>query len=1002
VSEAISELSPQEQELLGEVGRRLEDHMPVLTAGWERALDDLLAAEGVKARKSLRQESVSAAYAMLQALAQGRPDAGWREGRAYGETMALKGVGHSFMGKWLTALRQSLVTVLSQVYADDPQLDAAVVAFSKFYAAYIFHVTESFSSRQQRLLMEQQEALRHAYEESQRRVVELEVLNEIGRAIASAMDLEGLLELVYQQTSRLMNTTNFYIALCDEPRQEWISALDQEHGERLPPARNNIQAGLTGYIIRTRKPVLLHTMQENLESKQRQGLTALGELASSWLGVPMIAQDRVVGVVGVQSYDEENAYDEGHLRILSTIASQAAVAVQNAHLYQEARRRLDELEVLNEVGRAITSTMDLDALVESIYRQTSRLMDTTNYFLVLYDKDQELLDFRLHIEEGVREERRTRALGTGLTGYIVRNKVPLHFPYGPDEFLKQQGIVRIGRPSKSWLGVPLIAQDRVVGVMAVQSYTQERAYDEGHLRVLSSIAAQSAVALENARLYQVARRQVEEMEALYRIGAASAGHLTLEEICQSVYEQASVVMDTTAFYVALYERERDEVVLALDYEEGKHQEPTRFKKAEHSGLTGWVLDHQEGLLVRDWEQAPIELRRIAVTVGEGDEPRSWLGVPMVVRGESIGMIAAQSWQAGVFDEHHKQVLEMIAHQAAAAIENARLYQEAQGRVVQLSALQQVGLKLAATTDLTETLDAIADSAMELFHPTDILIFLYDAGQDSFTLGTGLSETGERGLSTPTPRKEGLSSLTACSGKIMAVEDAPNHPLYARPDQRLQGLQAIVSVPLVRAGQVLGVLNVSYHDPHRFTAEELRLLQSLADQAAVAVGNARLFHQMQSVMQELQETAETQSELLRLLQDLSTPVVPLLKGVLLMPLVGSVDSARGAQILQRLLQMVEQQHAQVVLVDITGVPVVDTGVAQILLQSVQAVRFLGGEAVLVGIRPEVAQTLVGLGVNLAGIATRADLQSGVAYAMRRAGQEQARRPAPPSGPSLEKK
>jgi rsbT co-antagonist protein RsbR len=109
----------------------------------------------------------------------------------------------------------------------------------------------------------------------------------------------------------------------------------------------------------------------------------------------------------------------------------------------------------------------------------------------------------------------------------------------------------------------------------------------------------------------------------------------------------------------------------------------------------------------------------------------------------------------------------------------------------------------------------------------------------------------------------------------------------------------------------------------------------------------------------------------------------------MPVVGSVDSARGAQILERLLQMVEQQNAQVVLVDITGVPVVDTGVAQILLQSVQAVRFLGGEAVLVGIRPEVAQTLVSLGVNLAGITTRADLQSGVAYAMRRVSQEQAR-------------
>jgi len=1172
VSEELSELTVQEQELLGDVGRRLADNLHALTGGWERTLDELLGAERVKARKSLRQEAVASVYAMVEGLAQGEPVTAWQAGRAYGDSLATKGIGHGFVGKWLTALRQSVLTLLVQLYTDDPQLDLAIVAVSKFFAVYIFHVTESFSSRQQDLLLEQQEALRRAYEQAQRRVVELEVLNEVGQAIASTMDLDSLLELIYQQTSRLMDTTNFYIALCDEPRGEWISGLQMEHGERQPRDRHPLGRGLTGHIISTREHVLLRNVEENIAFKEGHGIEVLGELATSWLGVPMIAQEQVVGVIGVQSYEQEESYDEGHLRILSTIAAQAAVAVENARLYQEARRRveemavlysigaasagylnleeilqsvyeqaqvvmdtstfyvalynrqtdeiafpldyedgvraeteprkktdgggltgwvldhqetlliddweqapaelreiaiqvgdapsawlgvplmvrgepigviaaqsweagvfdehhrqvlemiahqaaasivnarlfvetrrrLDELEVLDEIGRAITSTMDFDALVELIYRQASRLMDTTSYYMVLYDREEEQLDFVLHIEEGKRLERHQRALGTGLTGYIVRHKEALHFPAGPDEFLKEKGINRVGQASKSWLGVPMIVQDRVVGVITVQSYTHQGAYDEGHLRVLSTIAAQAAVAVENARLYQVARRRVDEMEALYRIGAASATQLSMEDVCQSVYEQASVVMDTSAFYVALYDREQDEIVFALDYEDGARQEETRFKKSEHGGLTGWVLDHQESLLVRDWEQSPIELRRIAVMVGEGDEPKSWLGVPMVMRGESIGVIAAQSWEAGVFDENHQQILEMIAHQAAAALSNARLYEEAQRRVAQLSALQQVGLKLATTADLTETLDAVVDSAMELFHANDILIFLYDAQSDTFTLGTGLNEAGERGLFAPMPRQDGLSANVARTGQLMVVEDAPHHPLYSDSPQQVRELRSIVSTPLVRAGQVQGVLNVSYYDPHHFTADETRLLQSLADQAAVAVGNAHLFQQMQSMMNELQETTDTQSELLQLIQDLSTPVVPLLRGVLLMPLVGSVDSARGAQILERLLQVVEQQDAHVVLVDITGVPVVDTGVAQILLQSVQAVRFLGGEAVLVGIRPEVAQTLVSLGVNLSGITTRADLQSGVVYAMRRVRQEQARPTARRSRPSPEKK
>jgi len=274
--------------------------------------------------------------------------------------------------------------------------------------------------------------------------------------------------------------------------------------------------------------------------------------------------------------------------------------------------------------------------------------------------------------------------------------------------------------------------------------------------------------------------------------------------------------------------------------------------------------------------------------------------------------------------------------------------------------------------------------MDLLHPGDVLIFLYNATQDAFTLASGLRDTGERGLFAPKPHRDGLTATVARSGELTIIEDVPNHPLYMRDSEQTQELKSIASVPLIRVGEVLGVLNVSYHRQHHFTAEEVRLIQALADQAAVAIGNTRLFRRTQAVMQELQETTETQSQLLHLIQDLSTPVVPLTEGVLLMPLVGSIDSARGRQILERLLKVVEKEETQVVLLDITGVPVVDTAVAQILLQAVQAVQLLGGEAVLVGIRPEVAQTLIGLGVSLAGITTRANLQGGLAYAMRRAG------------------
>ena len=441
-------------------------------------------------------------------------------------------------------------------------------------------------------------------------------------------------------------------------------------------------------------------------------------------------------------------------------------------------------------------------------------------------------------------------------------------------------------------------------------------------------------------------------------------------------------MDTTNFYIALYQRETDEVSFPLAVEGGQR---VRWQsRRAGQGLTEYLLRTGKALLI----QGDLDNRLDALGVARiGATAASWLGVPIMAGGEALGAIALQSYtDSNAYDEGHLRILSTIASQAAVALENARLYQEAQRRVAQLGALQEVGLKLAATTDLAAVLDAVAEAALGLLQANDVLIFLYDAARQSFTLGTGLRDTGERGLFAPMPRENGLTATVARSGQLLAIEDVSTHPLYADRPAPERDLESIVGVPLLHSGQVLGVLNVSYHTHHRFAPDELRLLQTLADQAAVAVGNALLFQKMQAIMQELQETAATQSELLNLVQELSTPVVPILPGVLLVPLVGSIDSERGRQILERLLQEVERRGARIVLVDITGVPVVDTAVAQMLLQAVQATQLLGGEAVLVGIRPEVAQTLVGLGVDLSGMTTRSDLQGGVAYALRQIGRQ----------------
>ncbi len=125
---------------------------------------------------------------------------------------------------------------------------------------------------------------------------------------------------------------------------------------------------------------------------------------------------------------------------------------------------------------------------------------------------------------------------------------------------------------------------------------------------------------------------------------------------------------------------------------------------------------------------------------------------------------------------------------------------------------------------------------------------------------------------------------------------------------------------------------------------------------------------------------------KIIGELSTPVIPLLEGILVMPLVGSVDTERARHITEAILEEVSRQRARVMIMDITGVPVVDTAVANALLRTAAATRLLGAETILVGITPAVAQTMIQLGVALEGLTTWADLQSGVEYALRKIGKK----------------
>jgi rsbT co-antagonist protein RsbR len=180
--------------------------------------------------------------------------------------------------------------------------------------------------------------------------------------------------------------------------------------------------------------------------------------------------------------------------------------------------------------------------------------------------------------------------------------------------------------------------------------------------------------------------------------------------------------------------------------------------------------------------------------------------------------------------------------------------------------------------------------------------------------------------------------------------------------------------LIAADRLVGVMAIqSYKEENLYSQGDLALFSTIASQATVAIENAQLYTQMREQVWEL-----------------STPVLPVHDHVLVLPLIGVVDTERARRFTERLLLTVKQTRAQVVLLDITGVPMVDIAVAQALLQAAEATQLLGAEVALVGVRSEVAQTLVTSNVNMERLVTKANLQAGIEYALSRLGQQVTRR------------
>jgi GAF domain-containing protein/CheY-like chemotaxis protein/HPt (histidine-containing phosphotransfer) domain-containing protein len=506
------------------------------------------------------------------------------------------------------------------------------------------------------------------FEETRQRNAELALINDVQRGLAENLEMQAMYDLVGGRLAQIFDAQTVDIGVVDTAAGHIWFPYSIERGERLIDHPIEIM-GFRKIALETREPVVINEDMERRCIEAGNPLAIAGEPSRSSVFVPLLIGNRGSGVISLHNLDREHAFSEADVRLLTTLAGTLSVGLDNARLFEETGQRAAELAIINNVGQALAEQLELDALIERLGDQLREVFSADLVYVALHDTATDMIDFAYYSEGGERRENPSLRYGEGLTSRILQTRVPLLLN-SPEAF-QELGIRGVGTPAESYLGVPIIAGSAAIGVVSVQSMQQAGRFGDADARLLSTIAANVGVAIQNARLYAETGRRASEMAALAELGREVGGLLELDPILGRIAERARELLDadTSAVFLETEGGERFVPAVAL----GELAELIlQDTIAPGEGIIGDLAVRGAAEVVND----VMDDARAVLLPGEVEREERLMAAPLLARGRVVGMMAVwRTAPAPPFTDDDLNFLVGLSQQAAIAIENARLFAE---------------------------------------------------------------------------------------------------------------------------------------------------------------------------------------------------------------------------------------------------------------------------------------------------------------------------------------
>jgi GAF domain-containing protein len=422
--------------------------------------------------------------------------------------------------------------------------------------------------------------------ETRQRNTELAVINDVQAAIAGELDPQAIYDHVGDKLQAVFDAQVVSISIHDEATGLLTFPYVIERGERFEQHPIEL-IGFRRHVMETREPLTIAEITPELAQRYGNPLVLSGEPVKSALFVPLVGRGRVTGVVSLQNVDRTHAFSEDDERLLTTLAGSLSVALDNARLLDESRQRVAELATVNSVGQALSSQLDLDALIELVGKKVRETFDAGIAYVALHDRQSGRIDFPYYYERGQSRDEASIAYGEGLTSRILESRAPLLLNRSAQ--FEEHEALQVGTPVRSFLGVPILLRDAAIGVISVQSIEEEGRFAESDSRLLATIAANVGIAIQNARLFSEVERQRQYLESLVAISPAAVVVMDADERVTDWNPAAAELFGYSA-EEALGRSIDDLVFGASDNNEGREITPAQGRDARGRRADGRPAD----------------------------------------------------------------------------------------------------------------------------------------------------------------------------------------------------------------------------------------------------------------------------------------------------------------------------------------------------------------------------------------------------------------------------